>query len=290
MIVRVKWDPAGSGKALRKAVGGFLRYVQYRDKHPNEERRPEVKRDSVKGLLKYVAYRDRAAVDGRLFGPAGPAGDVERREFAAFVADSIARTRPNIGPDGSDRRRAVYRFILSPERAEGLDLRVLTAAAMRRLECEGVGDLRWIAAEHHNTAHRHVHLVVAGMREDGHGAYRGWRLPKTRLAAVKEEMALQIALQRSLEVPEAEPAPATTALAAPVPMPVARAMRPRPHPLAKTLLDVTRRARPTADAARRRHLHFPAFLQLQAAAARYRQQIRQELEADLRRQEWEWSR
>src|SRR5207302_723400 len=110
VILAVKFTPAGGPSAIRKAVGGFLRYVQYRDKHPDSEpQTPEA--GSVSGLLKYVAYRDRATDQGRLFGPDGEAGDGERRAFATYVADSLAATRPQPDPDGVDRRRAVYRFV-----------------------------------------------------------------------------------------------------------------------------------------------------------------------------------
>ena len=34
-IVRVKFTPAGAGAEVRRAVGGFLRYVQHRDLHPD---------------------------------------------------------------------------------------------------------------------------------------------------------------------------------------------------------------------------------------------------------------
>ena len=96
-----------------------------------------------------------------------------------------------------EHRRAVYRFVLSPERAEGLDLRQLTGAAMTRLEAEAkTSGLRWIAAEHRNTAHPHVHIVLAGMREDGAGGYRGLLITKGRLAAMKEELGLEILRQR----------------------------------------------------------------------------------------------
>ena len=103
VILAVKYTPAAAPTALRKAVGGFLRYVQYRDKHADSPARAE----SVDGMLKYVAHRDRAAPQGRLFGPGGPAGDEERRELAAFVARAIAATKPQLiqrGGELVDRR------------------------------------------------------------------------------------------------------------------------------------------------------------------------------------------
>jgi len=58
VILAVKFTPAGSAGQVRKAVGGFLRYVQHRDLHPTQPtQRPSPK---VSGLLKYVAFRERA--------------------------------------------------------------------------------------------------------------------------------------------------------------------------------------------------------------------------------------
>src|SRR5439155_15345712 len=100
-----------------------------------------------------------------------------------------------------DRRRAVFRLIVSPERSQGLDLECLTRAAMAALAAESATDLRWIAAIHRNTAHHHVHLVVAGMREDTAGVYRRVDITKERLAAMKQAVELEIERQRAERTP-----------------------------------------------------------------------------------------
>ena len=184
---------------MRRAVGGFLRYVQHRDLHPDSA--PRAAAPKVAGLLKYVAYRDKASARAELFGPRGALGTRERKEFADFVARSIEGSQPQVfrTRDGSamDRRRAVSRFVISPERAQGLDLEALTRAAVGRLESEmGVSDLRWIAAIHRNTRHHHVHLVLAGMHQDSTGGYRRVDLSKPRLAAIKQAVSLEIERQR----------------------------------------------------------------------------------------------
>ena len=199
VILAVKFTPAGNPAKVRKAVGGFLRYIQHRDKHSDSE--PVAASDPrVSGLLKYVAFRDQAVSGGRLFGPGGPAGNLERRELADFVTRSLAGTRPRLVADGKgrqvDRRRAVYRFMLSPEHAAGLDLRRLTEAAVGRLETEAGGPLQWIAAEHRNTAHPHVHLILAAYREVSAGHFRQVVVSRRRLAAMKDELSLEIARQR----------------------------------------------------------------------------------------------
>src|SRR5260370_37181566 len=101
-----------------------------------------------------------------------------------------------------DRRRAVHRLVISPERAQGLDLEKLTRAAVAQLESDmGVSDLRWIAAIHRNTRHHHVHLVLAGMHQGGNGSYRRVDLSKSRLSAMKEAVALEIERQRAERAP-----------------------------------------------------------------------------------------
>ena len=282
VILRVKWDAPAGARELRRAVGGFLRYVQYRDKHPDSE--PEPAADpKVNGLLNYVAYRDGAAVKGRLFGAEGLVGDAERRELATFVARSIAATRPQLQTvDGElvDRRRAVYRFVLSPESAAGLDLQALTRSAVDRLQREaGVTGLRWLAAEHRNTEHPHVHLVLAGMRETSIGVYRGFILTPPRLAAMKDELALEIARQRTAErKPETGPG----AVAA-----VVRDIRRTPSgrrvvgPPELTPRSVRRPARSDRSLVGPRHT--PVFMRLQVAALRYRRQLEREDELERNR-------
>jgi len=197
-FVRVKWDPV-TGPGARPSVAGFLRYIQHRDLHPDSVAPPAA--SQVVGLLKYVAYRDGASRRAELFGPDGPASTQQRKEFAAFVERSIEESRPHLfrARDGRliDRRRAVSRLLVSPEHALGLDLQQLIRVAVGRLEAEmGVTGLRWIAAVHRNTAHHHVHFVLAGLYQDAAGAYRRVDITKQRLAAMKEALAREIELQR----------------------------------------------------------------------------------------------
>ncbi len=277
VILAVKYTPASAPSVARRAVGGFLRYVQYRDKHAEATDAPPEPR--VGGLLKYVAYRDRGAQEGRLFGPQGTAGDQERREFGGFVARSLKGSKPQLSRDAKgeliDRRRAVYRFVLSPEHAEGLDLRQLTRAAIGRLESETGGSaLRWIAAEHRNTAHPHAHIVLAGMRQTGPDQYRSLVLSPRRLAGMKEELMLEIQRQRGAnprqsEQPRASARPRLTA-------------HPRPIPAALPGLktpSVRAHSRPQVH----RRFTLSASALLRAAARRYRWRLQRQVEEEQRR-------
>src|SRR5713226_1671521 len=217
-FVRLKWDPATSAGDARRAVGGFLRYIQHRDLHPGS--RPVRTAQDVHGLVKYVAYRDKASSRAELFGPKGVGGTDARKGFAAYVTRSIERSQPQLyrSRDGRllDRRRAVSRFVISPERAVGLDLQQLTRAAVARLESElGVDGLRWIAAVHRNTQHHHVHLVLAGLHEQAPGRYRRVDISKKGLAAIKETFALEISRQRGDRSPEVALRPGVDGAAVP---------------------------------------------------------------------------
>jgi Protein of unknown function (DUF3363) len=57
--------------------------------------------------------------------------------------------------------------IISPEFGDLADLRRLTPDLMERMEKDLGTALEWVAVEHHNTEHPHVHVVVRGLRTDG---------------------------------------------------------------------------------------------------------------------------
>jgi hypothetical protein len=290
VILAVKFTPAASAGQVRKAVGGFLRYVQHRDLHPTPTAtRPDPK---VAGLLKYVAYRDRASARAELLGPSGTVGSPERKAFAAFVVGALENSPPQLyrGRDGElqDRRRAVYRMVISPENAQGLDLRRLTTASVAALEREpGVSGLRWIAAIHRNTPHHHVHLVLAGMCADGKDGFARVDITKPRLAAMKQALCLEIERQRSERTlsPElVQPSlPATKAQPAAASMEGPALARPT------TASSATRRRPQTPE--RDRGLHptsrAGSVVALRAVARRYQRQMERELEEGYRQSQWE---
>jgi hypothetical protein len=293
-IVRIKFTPADGESAVRKAVGGFLRYVQHRDLHPTSE--PDRTKPAVSGLVKYVAYRDRAASRAELFSSHGSSGTQGRKEFVEFVARSIAQSEPQIfrTRDGrlQDRRRAVSRLILSPEQAQGLDLERLTRSAMERLATEtGAPEMHWIAAIHRNTAHHHVHLVVAGMHLDATGRFHRIDIGKPRLAAIKEAVALEINRQRCERRPTtklrepvgAGPGGTTSTSISALQVRIARPKLIRIPPLA------TSTARPNSGRGWPRRTTHPTslVLRLQAVARRYQRQVEREAEEEARRRHWE---
>ena len=179
-ILSIKYVPAGSANRL----GGFLRYVQFRDQHLDVS-------DGKKldGLTRYIMHRDRTASGGRLFGPQGNCGDLDRRALLAHISRSMRQS------DGR-HPRAAYRMVLSPERADGLDLKALTRAAMDQLGRDAAGVPPWIAAIHRNTKHPHVHIVMAARREVTPGRFRTVVVNRERLARMKLAVAHELTLER----------------------------------------------------------------------------------------------
>lgn len=97
--------------------------------------------------------RDGVTRDGekaRLFGPGD--GEADGRAFAQRCED--------------DRHH--FRFIVSPDDAlEMSDLRSFTSDLVGQMEKDLGTRLDWVAVDHWNTEHPHVHLIVRGVRDDG---------------------------------------------------------------------------------------------------------------------------
>jgi hypothetical protein len=288
--VKVEFDPAPSGRQVRRAVGGFLRYIQHRDLHPTPK--TEKPKPDVAGLAKYVAYRDKASSRAELFGPHGTIGSRERKEFVAFVAGSIENSKPQVfrtrAGDLMDRRRVVSRFLISPEVAEGLDLQVLARAAVRQLESDmNVSGLHWIAAVHRNTDHHHVHLVLAGMYLDASGRFRRVDISKPRLVSMKQAIGLEIERQRGQRLKSHEPAE----LSRPIPKTEADTGSFVREPVVPALRssEPTRIVRRPSRGRQSLHaaLHASSTIALRAVARRYQRQMERELEQSYRQSQWE---
>jgi type IV secretory pathway VirD2 relaxase len=61
----------------------------------------------------------------------------------------------------------MWRFIVSPEDADRLNLRGHVRELVGQMERDLGTKLEWVAIDHHNTDDAHVHLLVRGVREDG---------------------------------------------------------------------------------------------------------------------------
>jgi len=191
-ILSLKFTPASNLRSVRRSVGGLLKYIQFRDHHPESEAQ-------VKGLVRYVAHRDQSVQRGLTFGPRGPVDDLERKELEGYVLRSV-RNLPQV-PAGKPARTvpAVYRMVISPEKAAGLDLQRLTRAVLDELAKEAGSLPPWIAAVHRNTAHPHVHVVLAARRETEPGRFRGLVVTRAGLQRMKDALGEELARQRGAE-------------------------------------------------------------------------------------------
>ena len=289
-VLALKYTPVSVAGGLRKAVGGFLRYVEFRDQHAE----PEV--GGLDAYIRYIAHRDRTSPAGRVFGISEDRVDVDRRRLVAYVLGSTNGLAPKWVQDRNgklrDHQRAVYTFVLSPEDWRGLDLRRLARAAMQQLEADagsgGIGP--WFAAEHRNTAHHHVHIVLAARRELEPGKFSTLLITRSRLQRMKGAIGREISIQRGL-VPDRSEKPPRQRPSARVNQPqigrhrVSRWRQPRPHGNF-----VGRRLSPIGHF-RGSQIFGAALLRLRAAASRYQDQMERELEEELARSEREgWLR
>lgn len=86
----------------------------------------------------------------RLFGP-----DTENADAKSFA-------------ERCEGDRHHFRFIVSPDDApEMADLKQFTRDLVGQMEKDLATRLDWVAVDHWNTEHPHVHLIVRGVRDDG---------------------------------------------------------------------------------------------------------------------------
>jgi hypothetical protein len=273
--------PISVAGGVRKAVGGYLRYMQFRDQDPQPERE-----GGLDAFVRYVAHRDRTSPGGRTFGAEGSLTTVDRDRLVDYVARSTKGVEPKWVKTRNgkleDRQRAVYQLVISPDDWHGLDLRQITRACMKQLEADaGPGGLGpWFAAEHRNTAHHHVQVVLAARREIAPGRFSTLIINRARLQRMKEAIWAEIELQRA---PERERADATPARAIPSPTQKPDLNR---HDLPRWRWVSVPAAKARSRSHVRRHLrgHHPIaynLFRLQAVARRYHQQMEHELEREL---------
>jgi hypothetical protein len=286
-VLALKYTPVSVMGGVRKAVGGFLRYVQYRDQHVEPERD-----GGLDAYVRYVAHRDRTSPSGRVFGPDESPTGVDRKQLVAYVTRSTKGLAPKWveGRDGKveDRQRAAYTFVLSPEDWRGLDLRSLARAAMKQLEEDaGVGGIGpWFAAEHRNTAHHHVHIVLAARRELEPGRFQTVVITRARLQKMKEAIGRDIERQRGLVVPRSQAPRARPGST------IGSSTQRRPHASYRWRrlrpVSINPRGRPIVN---RGQLASATVWRLQGVALRYQHQMERELDEQLASREREgWLR
>jgi hypothetical protein len=198
-VLALKYMPVSVSGGVRKAVGGFIRYIQFRDQHVRSDSR------GLDAYVRYVAHRDRTSPQGRVFGDEGRLTDNDRRRLVDYISRSTKGLQPkwvqNREGKLEDRQRAVYQFVFSPKDSRGLDLRLAARKAMKQLETDaGAGGIGpWVAAEHRNTDHRHVHIVLAAKREIRPGRFSTLIITRDRLQRMKDVIKRELEHQRRVE-------------------------------------------------------------------------------------------
>lgn len=138
-------------------------------------------RDTARAGLRYYQMRLRGDEEPprSIFGPDG----TMTREEAYRLLD---RHQASSGAGGQARGYLAHRLMLSPpEDLRPDDLRDFARHVMHELERDKGQRLHWVAVEHRNTAHPHVHVVLAGGA--GAGRPRELRLDRADHARIKED-------------------------------------------------------------------------------------------------------
>lgn len=124
-------------------------------------RRVIVKSRSVRGAGK----SGKAAAHLRYIQRDGTSREGERGQLYSATED---RADGDAFLDRGQDDRHQFRFIVSPEDAADLaDLTGYTRELMAQVEADLGTKLDWVAVNHHNTGHPHVHIIVNGRDEHG---------------------------------------------------------------------------------------------------------------------------
>jgi type IV secretory pathway VirD2 relaxase len=100
----------------------------------------------------------------------------------------------------------MWKFIISPEFGEQIDLKRLTRLLMDRIECDlGGTGMEWIAVTHQNTEHAHIHVALRGVDRDGHAVHLPREFIKHGMREIAEDLCTkQLGYRTKLDAVNAE--------------------------------------------------------------------------------------
>ena len=111
--------------------------------------------DRAAALAKHVGY----------LGRSGAGAEGARPEFFDREGEGL---RPQVDTTGWSEDRHHFRFIVSPEHGDRLELKPYVREVMAQVSADlGEPDLKWIATCHYDTDQPHAHILVRGRRGDG---------------------------------------------------------------------------------------------------------------------------
>ena len=143
-------------------------------------------------ILRHTYTRNRGAARAALrYYQMRPRGEDEpaRSFFDADEDRTLTRDEVNrLLDEHQGRAFLAHRLMLSPSEEEAPeDLRALTRQVMRGLERAKGRELHWVAVEHRNTDHPHVHIVLCGAAREEDGRTREVRLDRADHTRIKED-------------------------------------------------------------------------------------------------------
>jgi type IV secretory pathway VirD2 relaxase len=99
----------------------------------------------------------------------------------------------------------LWKLIVSPEFGERADLTRLTRDLMAHMAKDLGTDLEWMAVEHYNTEHPHVHIALRGLRNDGETLRMSRQYVQHDIRSIAEHLCTrQLGYRTDLDAAEAE--------------------------------------------------------------------------------------
>jgi len=146
----------GRGASVGRVLGSRDRHAAFRGRRVVVKSRiVKLAGKGVKGALAHLRYVQRDGVTrdgqpGQLY-----SSEQDRADGKAFL-------------ERADGDRHQFRFIVAPEDgAEYEDLKPLTRRLMAQMEQDLDTKLEWVAVDHYNTGHPHIHIILRGKDERG---------------------------------------------------------------------------------------------------------------------------
>jgi type IV secretory pathway VirD2 relaxase len=160
-----------------KLFRGVMRYARMsrkarrspkRTAWPNQGSRLHSQHCAVRAIYSRNAVRGQWGAHGRYLARESARHEFDSKEvgFDRERESIDIATRLDIWQRAGDE--LMWKFIISPEFGDRVDLKRLTHELMARIEQDlGRSRLEWIAVEHYNTEHPHIHVALRGV--DGQG-------------------------------------------------------------------------------------------------------------------------
>ncbi len=99
----------------------------------------------------------------------------------------------------------LWKLIVSPEFGDVVDLTRLTRDLMQQMAKDLETDLEWVAIEHYNTEHPHIHIALRGRRSDGKTLRMSRQYIQQGIRSIAENLCTrQLGYRTQLDAAEAE--------------------------------------------------------------------------------------